>query len=58
MRVSDGVTGWDDFDSTPTIELSLDFKMLEIKRYTTRGCPRSHLRLYTIIMRAHRLNEA
>ena len=40
------------------IRLLLDFKMLEIKRYTGRGCPLVHLRLYSIVIRAHRLDEA
>ena len=57
MRVSEGAT-WDDFDSAPATGLPLDFKMPEIERYTGRGCPRVHLRLYTIVMRAHRLDEA
>ena len=58
MRVSDRVTSWDDFDSTPAIGLPPDFKMPEIKRYTSGGYPRVHLRLYSIVMRAHRLDEA
>ena len=58
MRVSDGVTSWDDFDSTPANGLPPDFKMPNIERHTGRGCPRVHLRLYSIITRAHRLDEA
>ena len=58
MRVLDGVTSWDDFDSTPATGLPPDFRMPEIERYTGRGCPRVHLRLYSIVMRAHRLDEA
>ena len=58
MRVFDGVTSWDDFDSTPAIGLPPDFKMPKIERYTGRGYPRVHLRLYSIVMRAHRLDEA
>ena len=27
-------------------------------RYTSIGCPRSHLRLYSTLMRAHRLDES
>ena len=34
------------------------FRMPEIERYTGIGCPRIHLRLYSTIMRAHRLDEA
>ena len=58
MRASDGVDKWDDFDSTHGIELPPDFKMLEIERYSGRGCPHVHLRLYTTIMRASRLDES
>ena len=32
--------------------------MLEIERYTGIGCPRIHLRLYSIVMRSHGLDEA
>ena len=58
MRVFDGVTSWDNFDSVPVTGLPPDFKMPEIERDTGRGCPRIHLRLYSIVMRAHRLDEA
>ena len=58
MRVSDGVTSWDNFDSTSATGLPPNFRMPEIERYTGRGCPRVHLRLYSIVMRAHRLDEA
>ena len=58
MRFFDVVTDWDDFDSVPMIGLLFDFKMLEIERYANTGCPRVHLRLYTIVMRAYRLDEA
>ena len=58
MRVFDGVTDWDDFDSAPGTILGPDFKMQEIERYTNRGCPRFYLRLYIIVIRAYRLDEA
>ena len=58
MRVYDGFTDWDDFDSVLRIILPLDFKMLEIERYTGRGRHHNHLRLYTIVMRAYKLDEA
>ena len=57
MRVFDGVTSWDDFDSAPTNGLQLDFRMSETERYTGKGCPHVHLRLYPTIMMAHRLDE-
>ena len=58
MIISYGVTSWDDFDSAPMTRLLPDFKMLEIERYTSKGCPRIHLRLYSILMRAYRLYKA
>ena len=57
MRVFDGVTSWDDFDSVSATKLPPDFKMPEIERYTGRGWPRVHLRLHSIVMRAHRFDE-
>ena len=57
IRVFDGVTSWDDFDGAPTSGLRPSFRMLETKRYIGRGCSRFHLRLYTIAMRAHKLDE-
>ena len=57
MRAFDGFTSWDDFDSAPMSGLRLDFRMSKTDRYTGRGCPHVHLRLYTIVMRAHKLNE-
>ena len=57
MRVFDCVTSWDNFDSALATGLPLDFKMSEIERYIGRGCPHVHLRLYYIVMRAHRLDE-
>ena len=38
--------------------LPTKFKMPGIERYTSIGCPRIHLRLYSTIMRAHGLDEA
>ena len=32
--------------------------MLEIEKYTSIGCPKIHLRLYSSVMRAHGLDEA
>ena len=34
------------------------FRMPEIERYKSIGCPHIHLRLYSTIMRAHGLDEA
>ena len=58
MRVSYGGIVWDDFDGLPVANLPAKFRMPEIKRYTGIGCPRIHLRLYSIVMRSHSLDEA
>ena len=48
----------DDFDGLPVASLSAKFRMPEIEQYMGIGCPRIHLRLYSIMMRAHGLDEA
>ena len=58
MRASDGAIIWEDFDGAPVANLSAKFRMLEIERYTGIGCPCIHLRLYSMVMRAHGLDEA
>ena len=58
MRVSDGVIDRDDFDNSLGTKLPPYFKMSEIERYIGRGCPLVHLRFYTIVIRAYRLDEA
>ncbi|RVW29915.1 hypothetical protein CK203_112176 [Vitis vinifera] len=42
----------------PHTLLPTKFRMPEIERYTGIGCPHIHLRLYSTVMRAHRLDEA
>ena len=58
MRALDGAITWEDFDGAPVASLPARFKMHEIERYTGIGCPRIHLRLYNMVMRAHELDEA
>ncbi|RVW18452.1 hypothetical protein CK203_105226 [Vitis vinifera] len=58
MRVSDGAISWDDFDGAPVASLPAQFRIQEIERYTSIGCPKIHLRLYSSVMRAHGLDEA
>ena len=58
MRASDGDVTWEDFDGTLVASLPAKFRMPEIERYTGIGYPRIHLRLYSIVMRAHRLDKA
>ena len=38
--------------------LPVEFRMLDIERYTRIGCPRINLQLYNAVMRGHRLDEA
>ena len=38
--------------------LPVEFRMLDIKRYTGVGCPSIHLQLYIAVMCGHRLDEA
>ena len=58
MRVSDGSTVWDDLEGMPVASLPAKFRMPDIERYTGIGCPHIHLRLYSIGMRAHILDES
>ena len=58
MRTSDRAVTWDDFDGAPVASLPAKFRLPEIVRYTGIGCHRIHLRLYSMIMRAHGLDEA
>ena len=58
LRVSDALAVWDDLEGMLMTSLPAKFRMLDIKRYTGIGCPRIHLQLYSIVMRAHRLDES
>ena len=58
MRDSDEAITWEDFDRALVASLLAKFRMPEIKRYMGIGCPRIHLRLYSMVMRAHGLDEA
>ncbi|RVW85036.1 hypothetical protein CK203_037649 [Vitis vinifera] len=46
---------WDDFDGAPVASLPTHFRMLKIEKYTSIGCPKIHLRLYSSVMRDHRI---
>ena len=48
---------WDDIDDIPTGSLPPKFCMPNIEHYSGVGFPKSHLRLYGHIMRAHRLDD-
>ena len=54
----DGFAIWDDLEGMPMASLLAKFRMLNIKRYTSIGCPCIHFRLYSTVMRAHRLDES
>ena len=58
MRTSDEVITWEDFDGALVASLPARFRMPEIERYIGISYPRIHLRLYSIVMRAHGLDEA
>ena len=49
---------WDGFDSAPMTPLLPKFRMPDMERYTCRGCPRTHLRIYSQLMRGMGLDEA
>ena len=58
LRTSNRAVTWEDFDGAPVASLSAKFRMPEIERYMSIGCPCIHLRLYNTIMKAHGLDEA
>ena len=58
LLVYDGVIGWDGYDDLPVAALPVEFRMLDIERYTGIGCHRIYLQLYNAVMRGHRLDEA
>ena len=58
LRVSDSSVVWDDLDSILVVNLLAKFKMSDIERYTSVGCSRIHLQLYSTVIRAHGLDES
>ena len=54
----EGGLNWDDRDGISTASLPAKFCMLNIERYSGIGCPKIHLRLYSTVMRAHRIDDA
>ena len=57
LHVTDGVMSWDGYDDLPIAALPVEFRKLDIERYTGIGCPHIHLQLYNAVMREHRLDE-
>ena len=49
---------WDGFDSAPVNPPPPKFRMPDIDRYTGRGCPCTHLRIYSQLMRVMGLDKA
>ena len=49
---------WDDRDGTPAVNLPAKFHMPDIERYSGIGCPKIHLRLYSIVIRARGIDDA
>ena len=49
---------WDGFDCTSMTPLPPKFQMIDMERYIGRGCPRTHLRIYSQLMRGMGLDEA
>ena len=47
LRVAEGMDVWDGFDSAPVTPLPPKFWMPDMERYTGRGCPHTHLRIYS-----------
>ena len=58
LRVAECMDVWDGFDNAPMTPLPHKFRMLDMERYTGRGCPRTHLRIYSQLMRGMGLDEA
>ena len=57
LRVAEGMDVWDGFDSAPVTPLQPKFWMPDMERYTGKGCPRTHLRIYSQLMRGMGLDE-
>ena len=49
---------WDRFDSAPVTPLPPKFRMFDMERYTGRGCPHTHLMIYSQSMRGMGLDKA
>ncbi|KAJ9672970.1 hypothetical protein PVL29_026298 [Vitis rotundifolia] len=58
IKLQDGGLTWDDKDGIPAAILPAKFHMPNMEPYTGIGCPKIHLRLYSIVMRAHGIDGA
>ena len=57
IRTFEGMISRNDFNGTLMTSLLRKFRMSDIERYTSIGCPHIHFRLYSTIMKAHELDE-
>ena len=57
VMIYEGGLTWDDIDGIMTSSLLPKFRMPDIERYSGVGDLKGHLRLYSRIMRAHRLDD-
>ena len=53
----EGLT-YNDRDDIPAASLPTKFRMPDIESYSGIGCPKIRLRLYSTVMRAHRIDDA
>ena len=58
IKLQYGGLTWDDRDGIPVACLPAKFCILDIERYSGIGCPKIHLRRYSIVMRAHGIDDA
>ena len=58
LRVAEGMDVWDGFDNAPVTPLPPKFLMLDMEGYIGRGCIRTHLRIYSRLIRGMGLDEA
>nr|CAN66435.1 hypothetical protein VITISV_028237 [Vitis vinifera] len=58
IRLQDRGLTWDDRDGILAASLPAKFCMPDIERYSRIGYPKTHLRLYSIVMRAHRIDDS
>ena len=58
IRLQDRGLTWDDRDGILAASLPAKFYMPDIERYSRIGYPKTHLRLYSTVMRAHRIDDA
>ena len=58
IRLQDGGLAWDDRDGIPAASLPAKFCMPDIEHNSGIGYPKIPLRLYSTVMRAHRIDDA